>query len=73
MFPALVSPKIITLIIFILTYCGLIFLPKKRLLYAGVGAGLLIILQIINLPEIITAIDWNVLLMILGTSGLVIF
>jgi len=73
MFPALVSPKIITLIIFVSTYCGLIFLPKKRLLYAGVGAGLLIILQIINLPEIITAIDWNVLLMILGTSGLVIF
>jgi len=73
MLSALVSPKIITLIIFIATYCSLIFLPKKRLWCAGIGAGLLIILQIINLPEIVTAIDWNVLLMILGTSGLVIF
>ncbi len=73
MMTLLASQKIITLIIFILTYCGLMFLPKKRILCAGIGAGLLIILQIINLPEIFSAINWNVLLMILGTSGLVIF
>ncbi|HPO68650.1 MAG TPA: SLC13 family permease [Candidatus Pacearchaeota archaeon] len=68
----LINPKIITLIIFILTYLGLIFFPKKRLVFAGAGAILIIIFGIINFSEIFSVIDWNILLMIFGTSGLVI-
>ena len=68
----LINPKIITLIIFILTYLGLIFFPKKRLVFAGAAAILIIIFGIINFSEIFSVIDWNILLMIFGTSGLVI-
>ena len=68
----LINPKIITLIIFILTYLGLIFFPKKRLVFAGAAAILIIIFGIINFSEIFAIIDWNILLMIFGTSGLVI-
>lgn len=61
----------IALILFILTYILLLALPKYRA-YIALGSALIfVILRILPLSQVINEIDWNVLLMIAGTMGLV--
>ena len=63
--------KITALIIFIITYVLLLSLPKFRA-YVAVGMGvLMVILGIISPKEAFSVIDWNVILMIAGTMGIV--
>ncbi|MDX9917092.1 MAG: SLC13 family permease [Gudongella sp.] len=63
--------KSIAIIIFILTYILLLVLPKFRAHVALISASIFIILGILPLDKIFTTIDWNVILMIAGTMGIV--
>lgn len=63
--------KIAAIIIFILTYVLLLTLPRHRAKIAVTSAALFVILGIIPVREVLTTIDWNVILMIAGTMGLV--
>jgi len=61
----------LALILFIITYVGLLFLSKYRA-YVALGSALIyIILGYLPINEIFSAIDWNVIMMIAGTMGLV--
>ena len=62
---------VIALILFLLTYALLLALPKRRPFVALGSALLFIVLGYIPLPTVFFAIDWNVILMIGGTMGLV--
>ena len=62
---------VIALILFLLTYALLLALPKRRPFVALGSAFLFIVLGYIPLPTVFFAIDWNVILMIGGTMGLV--
>ncbi|MBO5551414.1 MAG: arsenic transporter, partial [Lachnospiraceae bacterium] len=63
--------KTIAIILFVAMYVLLIALPKRRALVALGTAVVFIVLGILPFKEVPTAIDWNVLLMILGTLLLV--
>ena len=65
------NDKIIAVVIFVLNYVLLIALPKKRSYIALSSAILLILFGILQLPEALNKIDWNVILMIAGTMGIV--
>lgn len=59
------------LIIFAVTYVLLLALPKIRA-YIALGSALLfVILGIMPIEKLPTAVDWNVLMMIAGTMGIV--
>lgn len=62
--------KIFVLVIFILTYAGIIAFPNKKPYIAGVAAvlscGGLIIFGQMDFVQIFSAIDYNVVLMLLG-------
>jgi len=61
----------LALIIFILTYVCLLLFSKYRA-YIAIGSAVVFIgLGFLPLNEIFTAVDWNVILMIAGTMGLV--
>lgn len=62
---------LIALLLFIVTYILIISLSNHRPLIALSSALIFIIFQIIPLQNVISAIDFNVLLMIGGTMGLV--
>ncbi len=63
--------KTVAIIIFILTYILLLSLPKIKP-YVALGAGaIFIIIGILPLSEVLGALDFNVLMMIAGTMGLV--
>jgi Na+/H+ antiporter NhaD/arsenite permease-like protein len=59
------------LIIFTVTYVLLLALPKIRTYIALGAAALFVILGIMPIEKLPTAIDWNVLMMIAGTMGIV--
>ena len=60
--------KISAIIIFILMYVLMIFLPAKlRAVIACISAGIFIITGILPFNEFWRVIDWNILLMIFGT------
>ncbi len=63
--------KIVAIILFVAMYAALIALPKRRAVSALITALIFLILGILPLAKLPTAIDWNVLLMILGTLLLV--
>lgn len=63
--------KITALIIFIITYILLLSLPKYRAYVALGMAGLMIVVGIMPINKVFYAIDWNVLMMIAGTMGIV--
>ncbi len=63
--------KTIAIIIFALTYISLLAFPKVRAYIALAAAALFVILGILPVGEIITTVDWNVILMIAGTMGVV--
>ncbi len=63
--------KALAIAIFVLTYILLLALPKMRAYVALGAAALFVVLGILPVSEVFSAIDWNVLLMIGGTMGVV--
>ena len=63
--------KIVAIVLFILMYICLIAMPKRRAMTALIAAAVFVLLGILPLRSLPAAIDWNVLLMILGTLLLV--
>lgn len=63
--------KALALILFIVTYLLLVFMPKYRTQVAVVVATLFVVLGILPFKKVFTTIDWNVILMISGTMGIV--
>ena len=61
----------IALILFIITYALMIALSEKRPYVALVSAILYVVLGIMPVGQILTEIDWNVLMMLAGTMGTV--
>jgi len=65
------NPLILAAILFVATYVLLLALPNHRHLVALAGGAAFILAGILPLGNVFAAIDWNVLLMIGGTMGLV--
>ena len=63
--------KIVAIVLFVLMYVCLIAMPKRRAMTALITAAVFVLLGILPLRSLPAAIDWNVLLMILGTLLLV--
>ncbi|MCX7904364.1 MAG: SLC13 family permease [Caloramator sp.] len=63
--------KLIAIIIFITTYALLLSFPKYRTYISLLSAVVFIILGIVPLNKALTYIDWNIILMIGGTMGIV--
>ncbi|MGB7594009.1 MAG: SLC13 family permease, partial [Erysipelotrichaceae bacterium] len=63
--------KEIALGLFGLTYICLLMFPKYRSYLALGSAVIFVVLGILPYSKIITAVDWNVILMIAGTMGIV--
>ncbi len=61
------SPKTISLLIFIIAYLLFIFLPKKRTLVAVLGAFSLMLTGTISFKEAFLSINWNVMGIFVGT------
>ena len=59
------------LIIFGVTYVLLLALPRFRAYIALASAALFVILGIMPLRDVFSSVDWNVLMMIAGTMGIV--
>ena len=59
------------LVVFALTYCLMIALPRFRPLTACAGALAFLLLKLIPPDRALASIQWNVLLMIGGTMGVV--
>ena len=62
---------IIALFIFILTYIEMFALPKYRHLIALITAVIFVMISILPIDQVLNVIDFNVILMILGTMGTV--
>ena len=58
-------------ILFCITYGLMIIFTKRRPLIACVSAAIFVVLRILPYQDVFFAIDWNVILMIAGTMGLV--
>lgn len=63
--------KLIALIIFITTYVLLLSFPRYRTYLSLLSAVLFMIIGIVPLNKALTYIDWNIILMIGGTMGIV--
>lgn len=63
--------KSTALILFVLTYILLLAMPKRRAHVALIFAALFVSFNILPLNKVFTTIDWNVILMIGGTMGIV--
>jgi Na+/H+ antiporter NhaD/arsenite permease-like protein len=63
--------KITAIILFALTYISLLAFPKVRAYIALSSAAIFVILGILPVGQIFTTVDWNVILMIAGTMGVV--
>lgn len=61
----------LALILFGLTYAALLLFPKIRTYAALCSAALFVVLGIMPVEKVLSSIDWNVILMIAGTMGLV--
>jgi Na+/H+ antiporter NhaD/arsenite permease-like protein len=62
---------VLALVLFALTYAGLLFFSKFRAYIAIASASLFVILGILPADKILGAVDWNVIMMITGTMGVV--
>lgn len=63
--------KTVAIVLFILTYVLLLSLPRHRAKVALVSAAVFVALGIMPLGKVMGTIDWNVILMIAGTMGIV--
>lgn len=62
---------IAALIVFILMYAGMLIFAKYRVYFALGGAVAMLLLGIIGWGQLPAAINWNVIMMISGTMGIV--
>lgn len=62
---------VIASVLFILTYIFMIKFVNHRPLVVGISALIFIVLNIVPIKSVLSVIDYNVLLMIAGTMGLV--
>lgn len=62
---------ITALIIFALMYVGMLIFTEKRVWFALGGALFMVIFGIISITNVPSAINWNVIMMIAGTMGIV--
>lgn len=63
--------KIIAAMVFVLTYVLLLSLPKYRAYIALASAAVYVLLGVVPFDEVVATVDWNVILMIAGTMGIV--
>lgn len=63
--------KITAIVLFILTYVLLLLFPKVRAYTALASGGIFVLLGILPFSKVFTTVDWNVILMISGTMGIV--
>jgi Na+/H+ antiporter NhaD/arsenite permease-like protein len=61
----------LAIILFVSTYILLLALPKYRSLIALVSASAFVVVGILPFKDVFGAIDWNVIMMIFGTMGVV--
>ena len=59
------------LIIFIVMYIGMLAFSKQRIWFSLGGAILMILFGVISIASVPGAINWNVIMMICGTMGIV--
>ena len=59
--------KLIAITVFVLAYLFFVVLPSRRTMIAVAGAGLLLLLGVISLPEAFFAVNWNVMGIFVGT------
>lgn len=62
---------LIALGIFVLMYVFMLIFSKKRMFVALGAAALMVILQVLPLADVLPNINWNVIMMISGTMGIV--
>lgn len=63
--------KIFAIVVFIAMYVFIVALPNHRFLSALVAAAVLVISGVLPLKDVPGAIDWNIILMLLGTMLIV--
>jgi Na+/H+ antiporter NhaD/arsenite permease-like protein len=63
--------KIAAIVLFLLTYALLLIFPKIRAYIALASAATFVVLGILPVGKVFGAVDWNVILMIAGTMGVV--
>ena len=63
--------KTIAISLFVLTYILLLTFPKVRSYIALASASIFVLLGILPIDKVFTTVDWNVILMIAGTMGVV--
>jgi len=61
------EPKIIALLVFIISYALFVILPQRRTIVALAGSLLLILTQAISFKEAFLAVNWNVMGIFVGT------
>ena len=66
-----IPDMILALVLFLITYVLMIALPKYRAYVAFASAVLFVVLGILPIRSVFPAVDWNVILMIAGTMGVV--
>jgi len=59
------------ILLFVLTYALLIILPNYRAYIALASAAVFVLLGILPVGKVLSYLDWNVILMIAGTMGIV--
>ena len=65
--------KIISISLFVLTYILLLLFPKIRAYIALVSGAIFVAIGILPIDKVLNTVDWNVILMIAGTMGIVHF
>lgn len=63
--------KIAVILIFLATYVLLLIIPRYRAHIALAAAALVVILGVLPIQQAFAAVDWNVIMMIAGTMGIV--
>lgn len=64
---------ILALVIFCITYVLLLIFSKYRAYIALISAAVFVVLGILPPDKILSSVDWNVIMMIAGTMGVVYF
>ncbi len=64
---------VLALVLFLLTYVALLVFSRYRAFIALGSAALFVILGILPVSKVFGAVDWNVIMMIAGTMGIVFF
>lgn len=62
---------LIAIVLFAITYVLLLVFPKYRAYIALISAAIFVIIGILPIQKVFGAVDWNVIMMIAGTMGIV--